>query len=557
MGRIMQNMSVTARVVAVFGLIVILGAVMTGAVAHHAHRLEGISDDLESRQYIAIHALADMSTLAEQLYALKGHNLLANEKPDRENAQKEAEQIFENYTALEKLLLGVTPEGPMRRSHAEIAALWRKLVKNYGLITEGAENTDKRAEALALYHAADEDNIRHYRRAAATLEAQQLAALDTSGATVAAALASMRHSVFAAQIVLLLVGIAGGIAIARSISRPVQELTRLMTDMSAGKLDIAIPEQTRRDEIGRMAAALDVFRRNSLEARRLAQEKARRGETLERLLASFDKSITDTLKTVAAAATELESTAGEMSSAARDTNKQAQMAEGAARGASGNIAAAAAATEEINISLAEISRQVGQATGITASAVKQAQETDGAVRALEEAAQKIGDIVKVITDIAEQTNLLALNAAIEAARAGDARRGFAVVATEVKSLAGQTAVQAGDIAAQISGIQQSAGAAARAIRAILGTIGAINAAAGNISSAVEEQTAATGEISRSVAEAASGAQGAANNIVQANAGVLRTDSAAMQVLTAARELSRESEGLRTRVEKFFTDLRSA
>lgn len=557
MGHIMQNMSVTARVVTVFGLIVILGAIMTGAVAHHAHRLESISDDLESRQYIAIHALADMSTLAEQLYAIKGHNLLADEKPDRDNAQKEAEQIFENYAALEKLLLSVTPEGPMRRSHAEIAALWRKLVKNYGLITEGAESADKRAEALVLYHAADEDNIHHYRRAAATLEAQQLAALDTSGATVEAALASMRHSVFAAQIVLLVVGIAGGIAIARSISRPVQELTRLMTDMSAGRLDIAIPEQTRRDEIGRMAAALDVFRRNSLEARRLAQEKARRGETLERLLASFDKSITDTLKTVAAAATELESTAGEMSSAARDTNKQAQMAEGAARGASGNIAAAAAATEEINISLAEISRQVGQATGITASAVKQAQDTDGAVRALEEAAQKIGAIVKVITDIAEQTNLLALNAAIEAARAGEAGRGFAVVATEVKSLAGQTAVQAGDIAAQIGGIQQSAGAAAQAIRAILGTIGAINAAAGNISSAVEEQTAATGEISRSVAEAASGAQGAADNIVQANAGVLRTDSAAMQVLTAARELSRESEGLRTRVEKFFADLRSA
>ncbi len=557
MGRIMQNMSVTARVVTVFGLIVILGAVMTGLVAHHAHRLETISDDLESRQYIAIHALADMSTLAEQLYAIKGHNLLAEEKPDRENAHKEAEQIFEDYAALEKLLLGVTPEGPMRRSHAEIAALWRKLVKNYGLITEGAEDKDNRAAAIALYHAGDEQSIHHFRRAAAALEAQQLAALDTSGETVSAALVSMRHSVFAAQIVLLAVGIAGGIAIARSISRPVQELTRLMTDMSAGKLDIAIPEQTRRDEIGRMAAALDVFRRNSLEARRLAQEKARRGETLERILASFDKSITDTLKTVAAAATELESTAGEMSSAARDTNSQAQMAEGAARGASGNIAAAAAATEEINVSLAEISRQVGQATGITASAVKQAQDTDGAVRALEEAAQKIGDIVKVITDIAEQTNLLALNAAIEAARAGDAGRGFAVVATEVKSLAGQTAVQAGDIAAQISGIQQSAGAAAQAIRAILGTIGAINTAAGNISSAVEEQTAATGEISRSVAEAASGAQGAANNIVQANAGVLRTDSAAMQVLTAARELSRESEGLRTRVEKFFADLRSA
>jgi len=557
MGRFMQDMPVTARVVSVFGLIVILAAVMTGLVAHHAHRLEVISDDLESRQYIAIHALADMSALAERLYAIKGHNLLAEEAADKISANKEAENIFEEYAALEKTLLAVTPEGPMRRAHAEVAALWRTLTRHYSTLHARAETPAERRAALDLYHGDDEEAIHHYRRAAEALEAQQLAALNSAGKAAGAALVSMRHSVFAAQIVLLAVGIAGCIAIARSISRPVQELTRIMSDMSSGKLDIAIPEQSRRDEIGRMAAALDVFRRNSLEARRLGEEKARRSETLEKLLSGFDVSFSGLLKTVAAAATELESTAAEMNSAARETGRQAQMAESAARGASGNIAAASAATEEINVSLAEISRQVTTATGITASAVKQAQETDGTVRVLEESAQKIGDIVKVITDIAEQTNLLALNAAIEAARAGEAGRGFAVVAAEVKSLAGQTATQAGDIAAQIGGIQHSAQETARAIRGILGTIGAINAAASNISAAVEEQNTATAEIARSVAHAAGGAGGAAENIMQVSAGVLRTDSAAGQVLAAARELSRESESLKLRAEKFFADLRSA
>jgi methyl-accepting chemotaxis protein len=367
----------------------------------------------------------------------------------------------------------------------------------------------------------------------------------------------MRHAVYTAQIVLIALGFAGCFAVARSISRPVQEVTQLMAEMSAGRLDIAIPAQARRDEIGRMAAALDIFRRNSLEARRLAQEKQRRAEALEGLLRDFDASVSGVLKTVATAATELESTAGEMGGVARDTGHQAQAAESAARGTSSNIETVAAATEEINASLGEISLQIIRATQISDEAVRQARDTDDIVRGLEDAAQKIGDIVKVITDIAEQTNLLALNATIEAARAGDAGRGFAVVAAEVKSLAGQTATATGDISQQIGSMQQSTRAAAAAIRSILGTIASINISTGTIAAAVDEQTAATGEISQNVARAALGARGAADNIMHVSAATLRTDSAAAQVLSAARELSRESETLKSRVEQFFGDLRRA
>jgi methyl-accepting chemotaxis protein len=557
MARWMQDMQVTARVVTIFGMIILLTGLMTGLVAHHANALEDISGDLRSRQYVGIHALADMQTLAEQLYAIKGHNLLSADSADRARARSEAADLFAHYAALEEALLAQLPEGSPRRIYAEAAGAWRAMQKNYAIIAAAAEGEASRTEALSLYHGADEDNIRLFRKSALALEALQLQELDAAGKNVDAALTQMRHAVYTAQFVLLALGCAGCFAVARSISRPVQEITQLMAEMSAGRLDIAIPAQARRDEIGRMAAALDIFRRNSLEARRLAQEKQRRAETLEGLLRDFDVSVSGVLKTVAAAATELESTAGEMGGVARDTGHQAQAAENAARGTSSNIETVAAATEEINASLGEISRQIIRATQISDEAVRKARDTDDIVRGLEDAAQKIGDIVKVITDIAEQTNLLALNATIEAARAGDAGRGFAVVAAEVKSLAGQTAAATGDISQQISSMQQSARSAASAIRGILGTIASINVSTGTIAAAVDEQTAATGEISQNVARAAMGARGAADNIMHVSAATLRTDSAAAQVLSAARELSRESETLKSRVEQFFGDLRRA
>lgn len=317
MGRWMQDIPVTSRVVAIFGLIVLLTGLMTGLVAHHAHALEGLSGDLRSRQYIGIHALADMQTLAEQLYAIKGHNLLSEDPADRAAAAAEAAEIFTRYGDLEKTLLAQTPEGPMRRVYAEAAASWRRMQKNHAVILAAAEGLHPRTEALTLYHGEDEDSIRQFRKHALALEALQLRDLDATSGKVTEALTRMRRAVFAAQFVLIALGFAGCFAVARSISRPVQDITQLMTEMSAGKLDIAIPAQARRDEIGRMAAALDVFRRNSLEARRLAQEKQRRTEALEALLRDFDSSVSGVLKTVADAATELESTAGEMGGVAR------------------------------------------------------------------------------------------------------------------------------------------------------------------------------------------------------------------------------------------------
>jgi murein DD-endopeptidase MepM/ murein hydrolase activator NlpD len=178
----------------------------------------------------------------------------------------------------------------------------------------------------------------------------------------------------------------------------------------------------------------------------------------------------------------------------------------------------AAAAEELNASIAEIGRQVQSASTMAGGAVQQAEKTNQQVQGLAEAAQKIGDVVKLISDIAAQTNLLALNATIEAARAGDAGKGFAVVASEVKNLATQTAKATEEISQQIASIQAATGEAVGAIQGIGKTIVEINQVASSIAAAVEEQNASTREIARNVQETSAGTQEVSSNIDGRDAG---------------------------------------
>jgi methyl-accepting chemotaxis protein len=221
------------------------------------------------------------------------------------------------------------------------------------------------------------------------------------------------------------------------------------------------------------------------------------------------------------------------------------------------VQSVASATEEMTSSVNEISRQVQESAKIAGDAVKQAQETDARINELSQAAGRIGDVVKLITAIAEQTNLLALNATIEAARAGEAGRGFAVVASEVKALAAQTGKATEEISAQIAGMQTATQDSVAAIKAIGGTIGRISEIASTISAAVEEQGAATQEIARNVGEAAKGTQQVASNITDVNRGASETGSASAQVLSSAQSLSSESNHLKLEVDKFLSTVRAA
>lgn len=385
----------------------------------------------------------------------------------------------------------------------------------------------------------------------------------TAAATEGAALAEML------MIIVAVAGVIGGVAfgyllatvgIAKPLGRSIDSLNRL----SQGDLTIEITGKERRDEIGDIAGALQVFKDTAtaaeeMRAQQAAEQKAKeeRQVVIDGLIRTFDDTMTSELTTLTSASTELQATAQSMSSTAEETSRQATAVAAASEQASANVQTVAAAADELAASVAEISRQVEQSTQVASQAVADAERTDAAVRLLAETAQRIGAVVGLINDIASQTNLLALNATIEAARAGEAGKGFAVVASEVKNLATQTAKATEDISAQIGGMQTSTEEAVSAIKGITTIIGQINEIATTIASAVQEQGAATQEIARNVQQAAQGTQDVSSNIGGVTQAAGETGAASTQVLGTASTLSRQSETLRSSVNEFLHGVRSA
>ncbi|CAN5194002.1 hypothetical protein BH10PSE10_BH10PSE10_13230 [soil metagenome] len=282
-----------------------------------------------------------------------------------------------------------------------------------------------------------------------------------------------------------------------------------------------------------------------------------RRRTLETLAANFEQAVGGVVGVVASAATELQASAQSMTASARDTAAQSTSVASASEEATANVQTVAAATEQLTGSIGEISRQINESARIAAQASRNAELTAGKINGLLEAAEKIGAVIDIITKIAAQTNMLALNATIEAARAGDAGRGFAVVAQEVKSLAAQTARATTEISAQVGAIQSSTSESVESIKAITTVIASMNEISAAIAAAMNEQSSATQEIARNVEQAAQGTGAVAANITGVTAAAGETGQAAGQVLSAASELSEQSETLRAEVDKFLATVRAA
>ncbi|HYM01746.1 MAG TPA: methyl-accepting chemotaxis protein [Stellaceae bacterium] len=380
----------------------------------------------------------------------------------------------------------------------------------------------------------------------------------------AAIYASARGWIIAALTIAALFCVTAGVAIVLGIARPITAMTAAMKRLAEREFSVEIDGAGRKDEVGRMAAAVQVFKTSMIEADRLAAEqraeqarKEERQRRIEDYLRAFDAKVQETLGTLTAASTEMRSTAESMASIAEETSRQATAVSAASEQASTNVQTVATAAEEMTATVSEISRQVTQSSGVAARAVDEAARTGTTVDGLAAAAQKIGDVVRLISEIASQTHLLALNATIEAARAGEAGKGFAVVASEVKNLANQTAKATEEISTQISSMQGVTKDAVGAISGINRTIGEISEIATAIASAVEEQAAAAREITRNTQEAATGTQDVSRNITGVNQAANETGSAAAHVLRASGELSRQADALRGEVDTFLANIRAA
>ncbi len=558
----LSRLSIRAKLLGGFGVVILLLVIVGGSGLLAAMRMQQGVEDLARNWLPSVQVLGRYKAAAQEVRQVEAALLLFTEPEARalrrswiepaEDALREAWRVYEPL-----LLLGEERQRG-ERLHALEAVYMRTHQETVRLIDAHDDAAARRVFAdgrnafeafLAGLDAAIEYNARGAAAASAEGEGVGTWAFWSIGTVMALA---------------VLLGVAIALFIGRSIATRVGSIGDAMQRMAQRDYSFTLAGTADQDEIGALARAVDTCRDGLREADRLAERQreaeamaAQRAVRMDALIAAFDAEASDALRTVAAAATELDATAKAMGETADDGTGKATAVAAATEQASVNIQTVASSAEELAASIAEVARQVRDTAGITGRAADAARETDVTVRGLADSASRIGDVVRLISDIAGQTNLLALNATIEAARAGEAGKGFAVVASEVKQLAAQTARATEEIGQQIAAIQAETTRTVEAIAGIARTIEELNANTGQVAAASEQQAAATQEIGRAVAEAAIGTQEASRNAAGVQEGAERTGAAAGELRGASAELARQSERLRGRVGGFLADVRAA
>lgn len=360
---------------------------------------------------------------------------------------------------------------------------------------------------------------------------------------------------------LIVVTILVTFGVARSIAAPISRLVAAMRRVARNDTSVEIVDRHRKDEIGEMAGAVDIFRQNAEERLRLERsgqaerdKERQRQANIDRLVARFRGALANMLSSVDQQAVQMKTTAAKLNDVSRQSSTEVGQANAASQSAAGDVRSVTEATEELANSIREISAQTHRATTLVSAAAETATATDRNVSSLAAAAEQIGNVVSLIRDIAEQTNLLALNATIEAARAGELGKGFAVVAAEVKALASQTAKATQDISEQISGVQTYTRSAVNSIREISDAVAEINQVTTSIASAVEEQQASTQEIAKSLQSAFNGSHVVTRSLDGVSTTVSETAQEAGIVQDVAEKLNVATADLSAFIEKFIVEV---
>jgi methyl-accepting chemotaxis protein len=468
-----------------------------------------------------------------------------------ETQAKQAEESFAQFK------LALTQIAPFATG-VELAPLFHEA----GALAETYTNAVHRA--LALTQQADElvngEMLSIGTRIGTDAELIKRSASDDQAAAAAAIQGAIAYGRTVSLLLIvggLAVGVTLAVIIGRAIARPVRGMTAAMRALAGGDTAIAIPGLGRSDEVGEMAGAVEVFQRQAIDNIRLAEEqereraaKDRRQRAMDTCTQDFGASISGVMESFVGSAAAMREAASAVNEGARQTRAQTSSSVEGATSSSSDLNSVAAAAEEMAVSINEISQQVAHVTTSVQAAVDRATETDAKVAGLSAAADRIGDVVRIITDIAGQTNLLALNATIEAARAGEAGKGFAVVAGEVKALASQTARATEQISTQIIAIRTATGDAVNAVRDVGTAIGQVETVATAIAAAVEEQAAATREITNSVQLVTAATSASAEAMRQVLSIAETTDSSSLLALNSADEVGRTADTLRVEVTDF-------
>jgi len=379
-------------------------------------------------------------------------------------------------------------------------------------------------------------------------------------------------------IAVTLITVAAQRYVKQTVSASLRSMAGQMTRLASGEKGVEITGTERRDEIGEMARALEVFHRAGVRLERLSRERAERAHAeldqqtrlqvqqeeariereamLRDVADQFERTVGEVVTGVVAASSQLQSTSKLMAATAEDTSRRTGEVADAMEEANLGATAAASASDEFAMSIGEISRQAASSAELAREATVSARNADSTISALTASAQQVGEVVELIQSIARRTNLLALNASIEAARGGEAGRGFAVVASEVKELANQTSRATEKIAEQIRDMQDTTGASVSALQSIAGQIQQLETTAVSIATAVDQQSVAGQDLARSIDLAARGTERVSGHIEEVRHMALSTGSAASQVLTSATSLEAQAATLRSQVQSFLARVRA-